>query len=123
MKYFTTSEFDSPDKPGSGSLMSKTIIEMLDDVRGKFGKPIVINSGYRTEEHNAKVGGKPKTEISKGSSHMYGLAVDIKCTNSTDRFHLIYLLQETGFQRIGVAKTFIHVDIDFDKSQEVIWTY
>lgn len=123
MKYFTTSEFDSPDKPGSGSLMSKTIIEMLDDVRGKFGKPIVINSGYRTEEHNAKVGGKPKTETSKGSSHMYGLAVDIKCTNSTDRFHLIYLLQETGFQRIGVAKTFIHVDIDFDKSQEVMWTY
>lgn len=123
MKYFTTSEFDSPDKPGSGSLMSKTIIEMLDDVRGKFGKPIVINSGYRTEEHNAKVGGKPKTENSKGSSHMYGLAVDIKCTNSTDRFHLIYLLQETGFQRIGVAGTFIHVDIDFDKSQEVMWTY
>ena len=123
MKYFTTSEFDSPDKPGSGSLMSKTIIEMLDDVRGKFGKPIVINSGYRTEEHNAKVGGKPKTKTSKGSSHMYGLAVDIKCTNSTDRFHLIYLLQETGFQRIGVAKTFIHVDIDFDKSQEVMWTY
>ena len=123
MKYFTTSEFDSPDKPGSGSLMSKTIIEMLDDVRGKFGKPIVINSGYRTEEHNAKVGGKPKTKTSKGSSHMYGLAVDIKCTNSTDRFHLIYLLQETGFQRIGVAKTFIHVDIDFDKSQEVMWAY
>ena len=123
MKYFTTSEFDSPDKPGSGSLMSKTIIEMLDDVRGKFGKPIVINSGYRTEEHNAKVGGKPKTKTSKGSSHMYGLAVDIKCTNSTDRFHLIYLLQETGFQRIGVAKTFIHVDIDFDKSQEVMCTY
>jgi hypothetical protein len=54
---------------------------------------------------------------------MYGLAVDIKCNNSTDRFHLIYLLQETGFQRIGVAGSFIHVDIDFDKSQEVMWTY
>lgn len=123
MKYFTTSEFDSPDKPGSGSLMSETILDMLNDVRGKFGKPIVINSGYRTEEHNAKVGGKPKTETSKGSSHMYGLAVDISCKNSTDRFHLIYLLQETGFQRIGVAGSFIHVDIDFDKSQEVMWTY
>lgn len=123
MKYFTTSEFDSPDKPGSGSLMSETILDMLDDVREKFGKPIVINSGYRTEGHNAKVGGKPKTDTSKGSSHMYGLAVDISCKNSTDRFHLIYLLQETGFQRIGVAGSFIHVDIDFDKSQEVMWTY
>jgi len=123
MKYFTTSEFDSPDKPGSGSLMSKTIIEMLDDVRGKFGKPIVINSGYRTEEHNARVGGKPKTETSKGSSHMYGLAADLSCTNSTDRYNLIFLLQQTGFQRIGVGSTFIHVDIDFDKAQSKIWTY
>jgi hypothetical protein len=71
----------------------------------------------------AEVGGKPKTETSKGSSHMYGLAADIRCTNSTDRFHLIFLLQETGFQRIGVADTFIHIDLDFDKSQQVMWTY
>ena len=123
MNYFTYKEFDSPDMPGSGSLMHEDFLEMLDEVRDKFGKPIVINSGYRTEEHNAEVGGKPKTETSKGSSHMYGLAADIKCTNSTDRFHLVFLLQETGFQRIGVADTFIHIDLDFDKSQQVMWTY
>ena len=123
MKYFTTSEFDSPDKPGSGSLMSETLLEMLDEVRDKLGSPIKINSGYRTEEHNAKVGGKPKTETSKGSSHMYGLAADLSCTNSTDRYNLIFLLQETGFQRIAVGSTFIHVDIDFDKAQSVMWTY
>jgi len=92
MNYFTYKEFDSPDMPGSGSLMSEDFLDMLDEVRDKFGKPIVINSGYRTEEHNAAVGGKPK-------------------------------LQETGFQRIGVADTFIHVDLDFDKSQQVMWTY
>ena len=28
-----------------------------------------------------------------------------------------------GFNRIGIAGTFIHVDLDFDKSQNVIWTY
>jgi len=83
----------------------------------------VINLEYRSEEHNAAVGGKPKTETSRGSSHMYGLAADIKCDNSIDRFHLIFLLQETGFQRIGVAKTFIHVDLDFEKSQQVMWMY
>jgi len=54
---------------------------------------------------------------------MYGLAADIKCTNSIDRFHLVFLLQETGFQRIGIADNFIHVDLDFDKSQQVMWTY
>lgn len=123
MNYFTYKEFDSPDAPGSGSLMNEDFLEMIDDVREKFGKPIIINSGYRTEEHNNAVGGSPKTETSKGSSHMYGLAADIKCTNSTDRFHLIYLLQEAGFQRIGVADTFLHIDLDFDKPQQVMWTY
>ena len=123
MNYFNFEEFDSPDKPGSGALMDDNVLEMLDEVREKFGKPIIINSGYRTIEHNHKVGGKPKTETSKGSSHMYGLAADIKCTNSTDRFKLIYILQETGFQRIGVADTFIHVDLDLDKAQQVMWTY
>jgi uncharacterized protein YcbK (DUF882 family) len=123
MKYFSYKEFDSPDMPGSGNLMDENFLQMLDEVRDKFGKPIVINSGYRSEEHNAAVGGKPKTETSRGSSHMYGLAADIKCDNSVDRFHLIFLLQETGFQRIGVAKTFIHVDLDFEKSQQVMWMY
>jgi len=117
MNYFPSHEFDSPDQPGSGKLINEVLVEMLNEVREKFGKPIIINSGYRTKEHNAKVGGKPN------SSHLKGLAVDIKCTNSTDRFHLLFLLQEIGFQRIGVAKTFIHVDLDFDKDQSVLWPY
>ena len=43
--------------------------------------------------------------------------------NSTDRFKLYDILREVGFNRIGVAKTFIHVDIDKDKSPEVFWVY
>ena len=35
--------------------------------------PIIINSGYRSEEVNRKCGG------SKGSNHLTGCAVDIKC--------------------------------------------
>ena len=51
-KYFTYEEFDSPDIQGSGQMMCDTIIEMLDQVRAEYGKPIRISSGYRTEEHN-----------------------------------------------------------------------
>ncbi len=116
-KYFTYREFDSPDSVDSGKLVSNELISMLDVARKKYGKSMAINSGYRTPEHNEKVGGKPD------SSHIKGLAVDIACNNSTDRFKLAGILKEVGFKRIGMGATFIHVDIDKDKSQNVLWTY
>ena len=117
VRYFNYSEFDSPDVQGSGQLMDKELLEMLDDVRDKFDKPIHINSGYRTPQHNEAVGG------TENSSHLRGFAVDIACDNSIDRFDLINCLLDVGFSRIGVAKTFIHADIDPDKAQGVMWTY
>ena len=116
-KYFNYEEFDSPDIQGSGQLMSNEIISMLDIVRKKYGKAIDINSGFRTPKHNAEVGGKVT------SSHLKGLAVDISCTNSNDRFKLEGILREVGFTRIGMGSTFIHVDIDKEKIQKVLWTY
>ena len=117
MKYFKLEEFDSPDEAGSGKHMHQEILHMLDAVRKKFGKPIKINSGYRTVARNKKIGGVAD------SSHLKGLAVDISCSNSVNRFKLLNLLLEAGFNRIGIAKTFIHVDIDKTKSQNVIWGY
>ena len=117
MKYFEYEEFDSPDVQGSGQLMDPKLLEMIDEVREIYGKPIRINSGYRTEAHNRKVGGVDS------SSHIKGLAIDVSCTKSDDRFKMLTALIEVGFNRIGVASTFIHVDIDKDKSQNVIWTY
>jgi len=37
MKYFSYKEFDSPDMPGSGNLMDENFLQMLDEVRDKFG--------------------------------------------------------------------------------------
>jgi len=116
-KYFTYDEFDSPDLEGSGKKVSDELISMLDIARKKYGKSVVINSGYRTPEHNKSVGGTPE------SSHIKGLAADIACNNSTDSFKLEGVLREVGFKRIGMGSTFIHVDIDKDKSQNVLWTY
>ena len=42
VRYFNYSEFDSPDVQGSGQLMDKTLLEMLDDVRDKFDKPCLL---------------------------------------------------------------------------------
>ncbi len=117
MKYFNYEEFDSPDIQGSGQLMDPELLDMIDKAREIYGKPIHITSGYRTEDHNRKVGGVDS------SSHLKGLAIDVACVRSRDRFEMLTALIEVGFNRVGVASTFIHVDIDKDKSQNVIWTY
>mgnify|MGYP001376818647 FL=1 len=123
MQYFKYEEFDSPDQPGSGSdNMCPDFLELLDFARGQAGIEFRITSGYRSREHNAKVGGKPE------SSHLVGKAADIACKNSRDRFIIVSALLDAGFTRIGIADTFIHVDSDSkstggDKSGKVIWTY
>jgi uncharacterized protein YcbK (DUF882 family) len=58
--------------------MSEKLLKILDDVREVYGKPIVINSGYRTEAHNAKVGGKmPDANGIGGSSHDTFIHIDV----------------------------------------------
>ena len=47
-------------------------MERLDEIREKYGKPIIITSGYRCKELNKKVGGK------SNSFHLKGLAADLK---------------------------------------------
>ena len=64
LKWFRLSEFDEPKKKGSGAKMSKDLLLMLDDLRNKFGKPMKITSGYRSESYNKKIGGvKPPKEF------------------------------------------------------------
>lgn len=100
--------------------LSPELLGMLDEAREAAGVPFQINSGFRCEAHNAEVGGKPT------SSHLGGYAVDIAVPSSPDRFAIIYGLVIAGFKRIGIAKTFIHADIDPDKEQRmgpVVWLY
>ena len=117
MLHFDISEFDSPDEVGSGSRMQPSTLQMLDSARGIAGIPFRINSGFRTKSRNAYVGG------SRDSSHCYGYAVDIHCTDSRSRFIIINALLHAGFSRIGVGDTFLHVDNSDEKDAEVIWTY
>lgn len=117
LKYFKYEEFASPDVPHSGEYMDAEFLEMLDSAREISGIPFKINSGYRTIEHNYEVGGKPN------SSHIVGKAADISIQSSSERWIVIDSLIKAGFNRIGIAKTFIHVDSDEYKSPNVIWTY
>ena len=122
MKYFSFKEFDSPDKKGSGYLMDETFLSMLEDARHIAKIPFKINSGFRTKEYNQKLK-KRGYKVSNNSSHLKGCAVDIHCNDSTSRFIIYNALIDVGFNRIGVAKTFIHVDCDIDKHINKYWVY
>ena len=120
--YFKYHEFDSPLQQGSGQLMDKGFLYMLNNARHIANIPFEITSGYRIEADIERLE-KEGYKVSKNSSHLKGVAADIACTDSVSRYIIIDALLKAGFNRIGIAKTFIHVDNDIDKAQNCIWTY
>jgi len=120
LENFNLSEFDSPDLVGSGSKMNPDFLMKLDKARAIAGVPFKINSGFRTSQKNKAEGGKPD------SAHLTGYAADIDLPNtggSRMRFQIVNSLIEAGFNRIGIANGFIHVDSDPTKDKNVIWLY
>lgn len=116
--YFRPSEFDSPDAPGSGrEYMSLAFVRKLDRMRMMVGAPLKVNSGYRTLERNRLAGGKPK------SAHRHGEAADIQCATSKKRFLILEAAIKLKFRRIGIAKTFIHLDDSQTLPDGVVWLY
>lgn len=122
-KYFTLDEFACP--CCKQNAISPTLVALLDYARGEAGFAFKVNSGYRCEKHNEKIGGV------KDSEHTKGLAADIHAPNPHMRAQII----EKWFDalrvhnrvdsflptRIGIYDTFVHLGIDFYKPHPVIW--
>lgn len=117
LDHFTHNEFDSPDLFNSGLLMDIDFILLLHEARKIAKVPFIITSGYRTKHHNSIIGGV------SNSSHLKGLAVDIKCNNSANRYIILQSLLRVGINRIGINNTFIHADVDLSKKNNVVWLY
>ena len=117
MLYFTNSEFKC--RCGCGmdiKDMDQTLTEKLDLARSIAKVPFNITSAIRCDKHNEAVGG-----LLVNSSHLKGYAVDIEATSSRARYKIVYGLIKAGFNRIGIYKTFIHVDNDPLKAEGVMW--
>jgi len=95
--------------------MDAMFLLKLAAVERATGIKLKYTSAIRCKIHNKEVKG------SETSSHLLGLAVDILIESSHNRFIILKALMAAGFTRIGAYKTFIHVDYDKDKIQEVIW--
>lgn len=109
--YFDTKEFESKDgkpSPFDDTVVKRELIVMLNAIRSRYGKPIVVNSGYRSPEHNAEVGGV------KNSYHTLGLAADIRPLNEnrSDLTELQTICDEMNPRGgVGFYDTFVHVDV------------
>lgn len=67
--HFTTEEMGDP--PDRYQPAVTIVCKALEVIRADVGRPIRITSGWRSAEHNARIGGVPN------SDHLRGLAADI----------------------------------------------
>jgi zinc D-Ala-D-Ala carboxypeptidase len=113
MRYFKLSDFDCQET--GNNEMSEEFLEKLDDLRHVCGFPFIITSGYRDPSHSIEA------RKAKAGTHARGIASDIRINNGNEAYQIIKHAQSMGFNGIGVAKSFIHVDIR--KGMPVVWSY
>jgi len=120
IKHFTASEFQCHCGCGANEIKQE-LVEKLDMLRGWYGKPMVVTSGYRCPGHNQAV-----STTGQAGPHTTGYAADIAASGA-DAFTLLKLAFATGFTGIGVsqkgASRFIHMDIVPGQTRPMIWSY
>ena len=81
--------------------------EKLIALAQSIGRPIRLNSGYRTPEYNRSVGG------ARNSMHVQRKAADIQWPDSSTELKRAFIQKaiEAGFSGIGCYNSFMHVDI------------
>lgn len=107
MKYFTIKELcrsktakkygiDNTPTPQAVESMTRLIEVVLDPLREDYGKPIKVNSGFRTKELNDVLPGASKT-----SQHMRGEAVDITVgTKEGNKWLFDYIKNNLSFDQL-----------------------
>ena len=100
-------------------LLTKNV---LDPLREAWGGPIIINSGYRSEELNKAVGG------AQYSYHMLGMAADIRPQNGLvyKLYDLVVHLFHTG--QLGLTECYVdrkrgYIHIAYDASGFNVWPF
>lgn len=114
-KYFTYEELTHTSTgilnvPNAEQLknLQDLVTNVLDPLREMYGKPIKVNSAFRSTLVNKKVGG------AKTSDHQFGMAADLDCDSNSllyklirDNFKFKQLINEHNF-------SWVHVSYDHD---------
>ena len=108
-QHFKVKEFACKD--GSQVVfIDEHLISILDILRNKIGKPVIITSGYRTPEWNKKCEG------AKYSYHMCGMAADIR-VNGMSAKEIANELNAIVPDECGIIvyKSWVHFDVRTSK--------
>lgn len=102
---FAVKEFACKD--GSDAvLVAPRLVMVLQSLRSHFCAAVTINSGYRTPQYNARVGGVTD------SQHCYGTAADIVVRGKTPAHVAAYARQlMPDWGGVGVYDSFCHIDV------------
>jgi zinc D-Ala-D-Ala carboxypeptidase len=109
-------------KPEEVVGLEPEFVAKLDLARKAAGIPFRITSGLRTPEKNQSVIGAVPD-----SAHLKGLAVDLQVETSHEVALILDACKSVGITRRGIyfdklyRPTHVHVDIDPDKVDEVIF--
>jgi len=103
--------------------MDQDFIDKLNKLREEFGKPLTINSGYRSPEHPIEY-----VKQTPGA-HASGKACDISVSRE-DALKLLELAIKLGFTGFGInqkgSSRFLHLDTLENSSarpRPTIWSY
>jgi zinc D-Ala-D-Ala carboxypeptidase len=91
---------------GTGEILVDTeALDKLQALRNKLGRPMILNSAYRSLKHNRAVGG------ATASKHMEGIAFDCRMENHNPQEYMA-AARSVGFNGIGEYPTlgFCHID-------------
>jgi hypothetical protein len=98
MKYFTIKELTKtcvalPNAPGIADTenLINLVEKILDPLRAAYGKPIKVNSGYRSIQVNIAVGGACT------SQHLRGEAADITAGSPAENRKLFEMIANGGY--------------------------
>ena len=112
MKYFKESEFTMGGE-NVFDKMNKSFLIKLDNLREACDVPLVITSSFRSKEYNKSIHG------AKFSMHLQGRAVDVVCTDSSNRCRIMKEALAMGLT-IGVGRDFLHID---DRAIQIVYHY
>ena len=135
MKYFSYSEFFKSDVaekhqvkniPDDAQLsqvlgnIKALVLNVLDPLRARIGRPIIITSGYRSQRVNELVGG------SKTSQHLSGKAADIHVQGYTpQQMDIVYqtIQKCCDFDQLIFypSKNIIHISWNGNKNRLESW--